>query len=95
MPADDQVLVRVRASSVNPYDWHYLTGLPRLFRPAFGVRRPKYRILGADLAGQVEAVGKAVTGFHPGDEVYGQTAAGAFAEYVAVGEGEIAPNRPI
>jgi NADPH:quinone reductase-like Zn-dependent oxidoreductase len=92
VPADDQVLVRVRASSVNPYDWHYLTGLPRLFRPAFGVRRPKYRILGADLAGQVEAVGKEVTGFRPGDEVYGQAAAGAFAEYVAVGEGEIAPK---
>ena len=58
VPADDQVLVRVRASSVNPYDWHFLTGLPRLFRPAFGLRRPKYRILGADLAGQVEAVGE-------------------------------------
>jgi NADPH:quinone reductase-like Zn-dependent oxidoreductase len=92
VPADNQVLVRVRASSVNPYDWHYLTGLPRLFRPAFGVRRPKYRILGADLAGQVEAVGKEVTGFRPGDEVYGQAAAGAFAEYVAVAEGEIAPK---
>lgn len=92
VPADDQVLVRVRASSVNPYDWHYLTGLPRLFRPAFGVRRPKYRVLGADLAGQVEALGKAVTGFHPGDEVYGQAAAGAFAEYVAVAEGQIAPK---
>jgi len=92
VPADDQVLIRVRASSVNPYDWHYLTGLPKLFRPAFGLRRPKYRILGADLAGQVEAVGREVTGFRPGDEVYGQTAAGAFAEYVAVGEGALAPK---
>jgi len=92
VPADNQVLIRVRASSVNPYDWHYLTGLPRLFRPAFGLRRPKYRILGADLAGQVEAVGSEVTGFRPGDEVYGQTAAGAFAEYVAVEQGAIAPK---
>ena len=92
VPADDQVLIRVRASSVNPYDWHYLTGLPRLFRPAFGVRRPKYRILGADLAGQVEAVGRAVAGFRPGDEVYGQVAAGAFAEYAVAAEGQIAPK---
>jgi NADPH:quinone reductase-like Zn-dependent oxidoreductase len=92
VPADNQVLIRVRASSVNPYDWHYLTGFPKLFRPAFGLRRPKYRILGADLAGQIEAVGREVTGFHPGDKVYGQTAAGAFAEYVAVEEGAIAPK---
>jgi len=93
VPGDGQVLVRVRASSVNPYDWHFLTGRPKLFRPAFGgLRRPKYRILGADLAGQVEAVGSNVTRFVPGDEVYGQTAAGAYAEYVAVAEAELAPK---
>ncbi|HUU62111.1 MAG TPA: NAD(P)-dependent alcohol dehydrogenase [Acidimicrobiia bacterium] len=93
IPGDGQVLVRVRASSVNPYDWHFLTGRPKLFRPAFGgLRRPKYRILGADLAGQVEAVGSNVTRFVPGDEVYGQTAAGAYAEYVAVAEAELAPK---
>jgi NADPH:quinone reductase-like Zn-dependent oxidoreductase len=93
VPGDGQVLLRVRASSVNPYDWHFLTGRPKLFRPAFGgLRRPKYRILGADLAGQVEAVGSNVTRFVPGDEVYGLTTAGAYAEYVAVAEAELAPK---
>lgn len=93
VPGDGEVLVRVRASSVNPYDWHFLTGLPKLFRPAFGgLRRPKYRILGADLAGQVEAVGKAVTRFRPGEEVYGQTAAGTYAEYATIAEAELAPK---
>jgi len=91
VPGDDEVLVRVRASSVNPYDWHYLTGLPKLFRPAFGgLRRPKYHILGADLSGHVEAIGRNVTRFRPGDEVYGQTAGGAYAEYAAVAEAELA-----
>lgn len=92
VPSDGQVLVRVRASSVNPYDWHFLTGLPKLFRPTFGFRRPKFRILGADLAGQVEAVGQAVTRFHPGDEVYGITAAGAYSEYAAVAEADLVPK---
>ncbi|OFW64694.1 MAG: hypothetical protein A2135_06690 [Actinobacteria bacterium RBG_16_67_15] len=92
VPDDHEVLVRVRASSVNPYDWHYLTGLPKLFRPAFGVFRPKYRILGADLAGQVEAIGKDVTRVRPGDEVYGQTTAGTYAEYATVAEAELAPK---
>jgi NADPH:quinone reductase-like Zn-dependent oxidoreductase len=92
VPGDGEVLVRVRASSVNPYDWHFLTGLPKLFRPVFGFPRPKHRILGADLAGQVEAVGKAVTRFRPGDEVYGVTTAGAYAEYAAVAEAELVPK---
>ena len=91
---DGQVLVRVRASSVNPADWHLLTGRPKLFRAAFGLLRPKHRILGADFAGQVEAVGANVTRFVPGDEVYGLTTAGAYAEYVAVAEAELAP-RPV
>jgi NADPH:quinone reductase-like Zn-dependent oxidoreductase len=92
VPGEGQVLVRVRASSVNPYDWHFLTGLPKLFRPVFGLRRPKYRILGADLAGQVEAVGPGITRFVPGDEVYGLAAAGACAEYAAVAEAALAPR---
>jgi NADPH:quinone reductase-like Zn-dependent oxidoreductase len=89
---DGEVLVRVRASSVNPYDWHFLTGLPKLFRPTFGFPGPKHHILGADLAGQVEAVGKAVTRFHPGDEVYGITVAGAYAEYAAIAEAVLVPK---
>jgi len=92
VPGDGEVLVRVRASSVNPYDWHFLTGLPKLFRPAFGLLKPKYRILGADLAGQVEAVGPGVTHFVSGDEVYGQAAAGTYAEYATIAETELAPK---
>jgi len=92
VPGDGEVLVRVRASSVNPYDWHFLTGRPKLFRPAFGLLKPKYRILGADLAGQVEAVGPGVTHFVSGDEVYGQAAAGTYAEYATMAETELAPK---
>jgi len=92
VPGDGEVLVRVRASSVNPYDWHFLTGRPKLFRPAFGLLKPKYRILGADLAGQVEAVGPGVTHFVSGDEVYGQAAAGTYAEYATIAETELAPK---
>lgn len=86
VPADDQVLVRVRAASVNPLDWHYMEGTPYIARLLeFGVLRPKVSRLGVDLAGQVEAVGKKVTQFKPGDEVFGQRF-GAFGEYVVVRE---------
>ncbi len=78
---DDGVLVRVRASSVNPLDWHSMTGTPYLVRMGGGLRRPKDNRLGADFAGTVEAVGRDVTTFQPGDEVFG-ACAGAFAEYV-------------
>ena len=81
--ADDGVLVRVHASSVNPYDWHMLTGVPYLVRPSAGLRRPKNGILGVDFAGTVEAVGKDMTGFQPGDEVFGARN-GSLAEYVCV-----------
>ena len=86
VPADDEVLVRVRATSVNPYDWHYMRGEPSIVRlmPGFGLRAPKFTILGCDMAGQVEAVGKSVTGFRPGDEVFGLLESGGFAEYVSV-----------
>jgi NADPH:quinone reductase-like Zn-dependent oxidoreductase len=80
---DDGVLVRVRAASVNPFDWHMLTGTPYLARLQAGVRKPKSRVLGVDFAGTVEAVGKDVTAFHPGDDVYGGKG-GAFGEYVCV-----------
>jgi NADPH:quinone reductase-like Zn-dependent oxidoreductase len=81
-PADDQLLVKVRAASVNPLDWHYIEGTPYLMRAmGVGLRKPKDTRLGVDFAGTVEAVGKNVTQFKPGDEVFGGKG-GAFAEYV-------------
>ena len=81
--ADDRVLVRVRASSINKADWHQLRGWPTLLRPMTGgTLRPKDSQIGTDLAGVVEAVGKDVTEFAPGDEVFGARS-GAFAEYVS------------
>ncbi len=88
---DDEVLVRVRAASVNPRDWHYLRGLPYIMRPV-GLRIPKDGGLGSDMAGQVEAVGRAVTRFRPGDEVYAFVLAGGFAEYARVPEGVLGPK---
>jgi NADPH:quinone reductase-like Zn-dependent oxidoreductase len=76
---DDQVLVRVHAVSVNPLDWHGLTGTPYVMRLQGGLRRPKQPVLGVDVAGTVEAVGAGVTRFRPGDEVFGG-ANGSFAE---------------
>jgi len=95
VPGDDEVLVRVRATSVQPYDWHHMRGEPyvaRLMPGGPGLRRPRHRILGADIAGVVEAVGEEVTGFRPGDEVFAQLERGGFAEYVCVREGELAPK---
>jgi NADPH:quinone reductase-like Zn-dependent oxidoreductase len=82
VPNDDQVLVKVRAASVNPYDWHFIEGMPYLMRAmGVGLRKPKDTRLGVDFAGTVEAVGKNVTQFKPGDEVFGGRG-GAFADYV-------------
>ena len=81
VPTDSQVLIRVRAAAVNPLDWHYMRGEPRLMRLGEGLRRPKGIRLGVDFAGTVEAVGKSVTRFKPGDEVFGART-GAFAQYV-------------
>jgi NADPH:quinone reductase-like Zn-dependent oxidoreductase len=78
---EDGVLVRVRAASVNRYDWYSMAGRPYFGRPQMGLRKPKDRLQGADFAGTVEAVGKNVSDFSPGDEVFG-AATGAFAEYV-------------
>jgi NADPH:quinone reductase-like Zn-dependent oxidoreductase len=88
---DDEVLVRVRAASVNPRDWHFLRGLPYVVRPV-GLRRPKSGVLGSDIAGQVEAVGKAVTRFRPGDEVVAFVLSGAFAEHAAVPQAVLGPK---
>ncbi len=83
----DEVLVRVRAASPNPWDWHFMRGLPYIARLAgAGVRKPKNSVLGSDMAGDVEAVGNEVTRFRPGDEVFGFVRVGAFAEYVSVPE---------
>lgn len=89
VPAADEVLVRVRATSVNPYDWHHMRGEPRVARMmpgTLGLRAPKLRILGGDMAGQVEAVGEDVTEFRPGDDVFALLEQGGFAEYVSVPE---------
>ena len=67
---DNQVLIKVRASSVNPYDWHFMRGTPYFLRIMAGLRKPKDKRLGIDVAGQVEAVGRNVTQFKPGDEVF-------------------------
>jgi NADPH:quinone reductase-like Zn-dependent oxidoreductase len=85
VPRDDQVLVRVAAAAINPLDWHFMRGEPYLARMAMGLRKPKVIRLGVDFAGVVEAVGRNVTRFKPGDEVFGGRT-GALAEYVAVSE---------
>ena len=91
-PRDDEVLVKVMAASVNAYDWHMLTGKPFLVRlTGSGFLKPKGTILGADVSGRVEAVGKSTTQFHPGDEVYG-TVDGGFAEYVCAPERYLSPK---
>ena len=79
VPTDDQVLLRVHASSVNPVEWYDVTGLFAV-RLGGGLRRPKDARVGVDVAGRVEAVGRNVQGFQPGDEVFG-AASGAWAEY--------------
>ncbi len=89
IPTDDQILIKVRATSVNPVDWHYMRGTPTIARIAFGISKPKSIRLGVDAAGQVEAVGRNVTKFRAGDQVFGK-GRGAFAEYALASENEIA-----
>lgn len=87
VPGELQVLVRVRAVSVNDWDWSYARGRPWAFRPLFGWLAPRVRILGAEIAGEVAEVGAGVTQLQPGDRVYGdisEAGFGGFAEYVAV-----------
>ncbi|MFA1544428.1 NAD(P)-dependent alcohol dehydrogenase [Actinomadura monticuli] len=89
--APDEVLVRVRAASVNPYDWRHVGADPKLVRLSIGLRRPKPGLVpGADLAGVVARVGGEVTGLSPGDEVFGEVELGSFAETVAVPENRLA-----
>jgi NADPH:quinone reductase-like Zn-dependent oxidoreductase len=92
-PKDDEVLVKVQAASVNPGDWHALRGTPFLQRLESGFPKPKNTILGADVAGFVEAVGENVTQFQPGDEIYADLywcGFGAFAEYICIPEHAVA-----
>jgi len=84
---EDEVLIRVRAAGVGPDVWHLITGRPYLVRlMGVGVRRPKARVAGRDVAGIVEAVGRRVTMFKRGDEVFG-TCRGAFVEFACAGAG--------
>src|SRR5688572_23033832 len=92
-PADDEVLVRVRAASVNPLDWHYMRGTPYIMRLDSGVGTPTSTRMGVDFAGTVEAVGRNVKRFRPGDEVFGGRR-GAFAEYVTVREDRALALKP-
>ena len=85
VPKDAEVLIRIRAAAVNPLDWHFLRGTPRVGRVVFGLAGPKSPRLGVDVAGHVEAVGRTVTRFKPGDAVFG-VCKGAFAEYTCAAE---------
>ena len=87
VPKDNEVLVRVHAASVNAADWHLLRGTPYIMRlMGNGFLKPKSTVRGRDVAGKVEALGKDVKGFRPGDEVYAEVDTGSFAEYTCVSE---------
>ena len=96
VPKDDEVLVRVHAVSLNDWDFEALRGTPFVNRLMFGLLEPKKRILGSDVAGRIEAVGRNVRRFQPGDEVFGDLSGewGGFAEYVCARESALAPKPP-
>lgn len=88
-PKDDEVLIKVHAASVNSWDWDWLTGRPYIYRLLFGLFKPRIRILGCDVAGEVVSTGKNVKSLQPGDEVFGDLSQGnwgCFAEYVCAKE---------
>ncbi|HET6747916.1 MAG TPA: NAD(P)-dependent alcohol dehydrogenase [Actinomycetes bacterium] len=94
VPTDNEVLVQVHAAGLHRGDWHVMTGLPYLIRivvPTLGLRKPKVRVRGMDVAGRVEAVGRNVTRFQPGDDVFGWCD-GSFAEYACAPEDQLAPK---
>jgi NADPH:quinone reductase-like Zn-dependent oxidoreductase len=95
-PRDGEVLIRVHAVSLNDWDWGALHGTPFVNRLMFGLLSPKKQILGSDVAGRVEAVGRGVVRFRPGDEVFGDLSGswGGFAEYVCAREGALALKAP-
>ncbi len=92
-PKDDELLIEVHASSVNSWDWEFLNGTPFINRLMFGLLRPKpgKQVLGADIAGTVKTIGKGVTTFRPGDEVFGDLWSnwGGFAEYACAHESSV------
>ncbi len=93
VPGDNEVLIKIHAAAANAGDWHLMRADPFLIRFMYGLQKPKYKILGTDVAGRVEAVGKNVTQFEVSDEVFGDMSAsgfGAFAEYVCAPENRIA-----
>ena len=93
VPGDDEVLIKVHAAAANAGDWHLMRADPFMIRLMYGLQKPKHEILGTDVAGCVEAIGKNVTQFQPGDEVFGNMSSpgfGAFAEYVCAPENSIA-----
>ena len=93
VPGDNEILVKVRAASVNPLDWHYMRGSPYFMRLGTGLGKPDEVRIGVDFAGTVESVGSGVVEFKPGDEVFGgQT--GAFAKYVIVREDRRIAHKP-
>ncbi len=93
IPKDDEVLIKVHAASINSWDWEMLTGRPFEYRLLSGILIPKKtKILGCDIAGKIEAVGKTIKQFHPGDDVFGDLCEGfwgGFAEYVCARENEL------
>ena len=95
-PKDDEVLIRVHAASLNDWDWAALHGVPFVNRLMFGLLYPKKQILGSDIAGRIEAVGKHVRQFQPGDDVFGDLSGhwGGFAEYVCARENALALKAP-
>ena len=92
-PEADEVLVKVQAAAVNPIDWHYMRGSPLPVRFMAGLLKPKQNILGADIAGRVEAAGSNVEQLQEGDDVFGGIGVGGFAEYVSVRE-ELLVQKP-
>ena len=94
VPRDDEVLVRVHAVSINDWDWGLLRGTPFVNRLLYGLFRPRRTILGSDIAGRIEAVGRSVRRFRPGDDVFGDLSGrwGGFAEYVCAPESALAPK---
>lgn len=88
-PNDDEVLVRVHASTITPIDWHFLTGTPYVARILAGLFKPRNNVLGTDVAGRVEAIGAGVKHFTPGDEVIGGKSSGGYAEFATVPKNDL------